>query len=292
MKYWRRLPQFEYVAPGSLKEVCSLLREKGGTARVMAGGTVLLARWKERLGVCPHLISLKKVTNLDAVDFSEKSGVTIGAMATLKKVNQSPLLQQRFTPLAMACGGIASPQIRNMGTVGGNLCCRYPTAETVPPLVALGAKVKLVKSDGERVITVEELYQGALKDEVVAEIQIPPLPSKSGGTYLKYTLREALDYPIVNVAVVVTLEKDNCKDVRIAVGATAPFPFRTRKAEELIKGNSLKEEMVKRAGQSVWEEVTPSSDAFFSGEYKKQLIRVLTERALRLSCERAKAANI
>ena len=290
MKYWRRLPKFEYLAPESIKEVCSILAEKGGDAKLMAGGTILLSRWKERQGVTPYLIGLKKVESLDQIDYQEGVGLKIGAMVTHRMIANFSLIREKFEPLATACAGLGSPQIRNMGTIGGNLCSRFPAAEVIPPLIALGARVKIVKSEEEKVIPVEELHKEPLKAELLTEIQIPFPPSGSGGTYLKYTLREALDYPTVSVAVQINKENGKCKDARIVVGAASPFPFRAEKAEKILKGNPVGEEVIVEAGEIAWEEARPSSDMYFSGDYKRELIKVLTKRAIKEAWEKAKIA--
>jgi len=290
MKYYRRLPKFEYLAPKSIGEACSLLQEKDGNAKVMAGGTILLARWKERIGVSQYLISINKVPNLDYIEFDEGIGLRIGALATHRLISDFPLIREKFEPLATACSFLGSPQMRNMGTIGGNLCCRFPSAETIPPLIALGAKVKVVKTDRERIIPVESLSSEFLKkDEILTEVQIPILSSGSGGAYLKYTIRKALDDPTVSVSVIVVLDDNKkCRDIKIVLGAVGPFPFRSRKAEEIVKGNPFSEDLITSATQAAWEEARPTSDIYFSADYKKKLIRVLTERAIREAWEKAK----
>lgn len=287
VKYWRRLSKFEYLAPQSIQEVCSLLERENGNAKVMAGGTVLLARWKERLGITPYLIGLKKVSNLDYITFDEVVGLKIGALATHRIISNSPLIRKRFEILAVVCGGLGSPQIRNMGTIGGNLCCRFPSAETIPPLIALGAEVKIVKSDGERTIPVEGLSKEPLMTELLTEVRVPLPSSRSGGAYLKYTIREAIDYPTVNVGVVLTLDSQKCKDIKIVIGAAGPFPFRAKKAESIVKANFLNEKVISDASQAAWEEASPLSDMYFSADYKKELIKVLTKRAIKQAWNKA-----
>lgn len=290
MKYWRRLPEFEYLAPNTIEGVCSLLEEKNGNAKIIAGGTVLLARWKESLGVSQYLIGLKKVSNLSYVNFDEEKGLSIGAMATHGVISNSPIVKEKFNLLARACGGLGTPQIRSMGTIGGNLCSRFPTAEVIPPLIALAAKVKIVNNNEARIMPVEVLSKESLKAQLLTEIQVPSLPSESGGAYLKYTIREATDYPTVNVAVLLTLDNKKCKDIKIVIGAVGPFPFRAKKAEGVLQGNPIDEKIIGAVAQAVWEESYPSSDIYFSAEYKKELIKVLTRRAIKQAWEKAQKA--
>ena len=288
MKNWRRLPEFEYLAPNSIEGVCSLLEEKNGNAKIIAGGTILLARWKERLGVSPYLIGLRNASNLGYINFDEQKGLRIGAMATHRVISNSSIVKERFNLLARACGGLGTPQIRNMGTIGGNLCSRFPTAEVIPPLIALEAKVKIVNKNEARILPVEALSKESLNAQLLTEIQVHSLPQGNGGAYLKYTIREAIDYPTVNVAVLLTLDNKKCKDIKIVLGSASPFPFRAKKAEAIVKGNPLNEKVISAAAESAWGEANPSPDIYFSSEYKKELIKVLVKRAIQQAWEKAK----
>lgn len=284
--YYRRLPKFQYLAPVSVDEACSLLQEHKGQVRIVAGGTIVISRMKERAGVRKYLIGLKAIPDLDYVTFDESLGLRIGAMASLQSIGDSPVVKERFQPLAMACAGLGTPQIRNMGTIGGNLCCRFPTAEAVPSLITLGAEAKIATSGGERTVTVENLYKELKEPGLVTEIHVPTLPPSSRGVYQKYTIREGVDYATVSVAVVMISGNGVCQDVRIALGGVATTSVRAREAEEITKQKTVADSVVAEAARVASEGARTVSDIYFSAEYKKELIKILTQRAIKQTWEK------
>ena len=280
------LPKFEYLAALTVVEACSILSQYGKAARVIAGGTDLLVKMKERELAPQYLVGLKGIKDLDYIKYDEAGGLKIGALTSNDSVAGSAVIQKNFGLLSEAAAKIGTPQIRNMGTIGGNLGNAAPSADTAPPLIALGAKVKLVSSKGERTVPLEEFFTGpgenVLKtDELLAEIQVPKPAPGSRGVYLKLFPRGAVDIAAVGVAVLLILSKDGaCNDARIVLGAVAPTPVRAKGAEAVIKGKQGKGEVIQKAAETAAEESRPISDVRCSADYRREMVEVLTRRAL------------
>jgi len=284
------LPKFEYLRPKTIQEACSLLSQYGDKARVMAGGTDLLVKMKDRAVTPQYLIGLSGIPNLDYIE-ADAEGLRIGALATIKSIIDSSVIQERFRLLADAASKMATVQVRNMGTVGGNLCNAAPSADSAPPLICLGAKAKLVGLKGERVIALEEFFTGpgetVLKaGEILTEVQVPNQPAHTGGAYQKIS-RVAVDLAVVGVAALVTLEGKNglCSEARITLGAVAPTPIRAKRAEGVLKGKKIEDGLVEEAGRVASEEARPITDVRGSVYHRTEMVRVLTKRAIRQALE-------
>jgi carbon-monoxide dehydrogenase medium subunit len=280
------LPKFEYLSPQTVAEACSLLYRHGKSAKVIAGGTDLLVKMKERELAPRYLVGLRGINDLDYIEYDKKGGLRIGALTSNGSVAGSAVIQEEFGLLAEAAAKIGTPQIRNMGTIGGNLGNAAPSADTAPPLIALGARVKLVSSKGERTVPLEDFFTGpgetVLKtNELLTEIQVPePVPG-TRGVYLKLLPRGAVDIAAVGVAVLLVLGKGGiCNDVRIVLGAVAPTPVRAKRAEAVIKGKQGKNGVIQEAAQTAAEEARPISDVRSSAAYRQEMVKVLTRRAL------------
>ncbi len=291
-----RLPRFEYFEPKTIDEACSLLLEYKGEAKVIAGGTDLLVRMKDKEIAPQYLIGLKGIPNLSYMEYDEAQGLRIGILTTLGTLETSPLIQGKFGILAQAIEQMASPQIRSLATIGGNLCNAVPSADTAPPLIVMGAKLKLTSPTGERIIPVEKLfigpYETVLGDgELLVEIQVPNPSPYSGGVYIKHTLRRAMDLTIVGVAAMITLDSADgvCKDVKIALGAVATTPIRASKAESILKGERFEDKLIDQAAQAAAGEARPRSSIRGSAEYRRKMVRVLTRRAVSQAWEKAKS---
>ncbi len=286
------LPKFEYLAPQTLQEACSLLLQHKGRAKVMSGGTDVLPQMKERSLTPQYVIGLRSISGLDYVDHDKKSGLRIGGLATLNQVAESPVVLNEFPMLSETILKMASEQVRNIGTIAGNLCNAAPAADTAPTLIAMGATVKLSDANGSsRVVRLDDFFTGPYKTalaegEVLAEIQIPNAPAGSGGAYWKLSLRRAVELATVGVACFVTLDsKAICQDVRIALGAVAPTPLRVKEAEALIRGLGLKEDMLENAARATMEASKPRNPT--TADYKRKMVGVLTKRAIRQAWEAA-----
>ena len=284
----RSLPDFEYFAPKDVSEACRLLQEHDGRAKVMAGGTDLLVHMKHRTVIPRYVIGLKHLPDLGYVQYSEDRGLRIGSLATHQSVAESPLIKERFGALGAACSKVGTPQIRSMGTVGGNLCNGSPSSDSAPPLIALNAAVKLQGLEGERVIPLEAFFVGpgetALRaGEILTEIQVPSPPLRTKLAYVKLPARTAVDMAAVSAAVFVTLDSKNeiCHDIRIVLGAVAPTPLRARRAEKVLKGKKIEDPLIQETARLASEEAQPISDIRSSADYRKEMVKVLTKQAIR-----------
>jgi carbon-monoxide dehydrogenase medium subunit len=284
--FYRRLPKFNYLAPTTLDEALSLLSEYRGRAKVIAGGTDLVPKLKRREIRAPeYVIDLKGIPGLDEIKF-DASGLTLGAMVTIGMVESSAKIRQRFGILAQAAQSMASPQVRNRGTIAGNICNAVPSADSAPPLLTLGARLKIVSGNGERTVNIEDFFTGpgqtALdEDEILREIQILDAPPNGKGVYLKLTPRRAMDLAIVGVAVVVIPQDGICRDIRIALGAVAPTPIRAKKAEAILKGQKLDDKLIEKAAQTAAGQSNPIDDHRASAEYRRDMVEVLAKRAIK-----------
>jgi CO/xanthine dehydrogenase FAD-binding subunit len=284
--FYRRLPRFEYVQPKSIDEALSLLAQHKGKARPIAGGTDLLPKMKRREITSPaHVIDLKGIPDLNHIDYDEEKGLSLGALTTIHAIETSPVIQQKFSILAQAAYTMASPQVRNRATLAGNICNAVPSADSVPPLLVLEAKLKVVSQKGERILPIEDFFTGphetVLTDgELLAEIQIPPVPSNGRGIYLKLSPKSSMDLATVGVAVVLIREDGLCKDIRIALGAVAPTPIRAKRAEEVLRGKRFSDELIERTAQTAAEESRPIDDHRASADYRRGMVQTLVRRAI------------
>jgi CO/xanthine dehydrogenase FAD-binding subunit len=202
--------KFEYLEPKTMEEAISLLSRYEDKARVIAGGTDLLIRLKRGEGLHRHLINIKGIPNQDVIVYDEKQGLRIGVLATIHSIELSPLIRQEFGVLAQAASKLGTLQIRNCATIAGNLCNAAPSAEMAPALIVLGATARIIGASGERTVPIDDFFIGpgqtVLKPtEVLTEVQVPSLLSRSGGVYLKQTIRRSLDLAIVEVGVITTI---------------------------------------------------------------------------------------
>jgi CO/xanthine dehydrogenase FAD-binding subunit len=285
--FHRRLPKFDYLEPNTIDEALSLLSQYKGRAKVMAGGTDLLPKLKEREIKAPEcIVDLKGIPDLDTIEYDEVEGLSLGALVTIHAVETSPFVQERFGVLFQAVESMASAQVRNRGTIAGNLCNAVPSADTAPALLALEARLKLTSQKGERVVNIEDFFTGPSEtvltdEEILKEIRVPNLPPHSRGTYLKLSPRRSMDLAVVGVAAVVIVEDQICNDIRIALGAVAPTPIRARRAESVTRGQKLSDEVIARAARIASEECRPISDHRASAEYRCNMVEVLTRRAIK-----------
>jgi carbon-monoxide dehydrogenase medium subunit len=282
----RRLPKFEYVTPKTLKEAVDFLAKHNKAATPLAGGTDLLLNMKRRASVRQSLVALKSIPDLDAITYKKGQGLRIGALATIHAVETSPEVKRNYAILSQAASTLGSIQIRNLGTVVGNVCSALPSADMVPGLVALGAQVKIINGANEKLVPVEDFITSVGRtilaaDELVGELQVPPLPTNGGGTYIKYAQRGAKALGICNVATWIALDKDICTEAKICLGAVGQTPIRAVEAESVLKGNTFTPETVKAAAKKASEEAQPrSSPLRGSAEYRKTTVGALTQRAL------------
>jgi carbon-monoxide dehydrogenase medium subunit len=280
------LPQFKFLAPATLDEACALLKEHQGKIKVKAGGTDMIVRLSHRAVKPDYLMSLKKIPGLDQITWDPAAGLTIGALALLREVEVSPIILEHAPMLARAAHATATVQIRNMGTVMGNICNASPSADNIPTLVAMNASIVAYSERGEREISLDNFFLGpgrtALEsDELAIAIRVPAPAPRTGVSYQKVSQRSKVDIAAVNIGALVTLDGDgNCRTVRVSMGAVGPTPLRAGKAEAFLVGKPADDENLAEAGRLAAEDASPISDVRASKEYRKLMVEVLSKRAL------------
>jgi len=273
---------FEYSAPNNLQEALQLLAD--GTAKVLAGGMSLIPMMKLRLASPEHLVDLRRVADLKTI--SESSGeIHIGAMATHYDLESSPLLRQRCPLLAEAAGHIGDVQVRNMGTIGGSVSHADPAADYPASLLALGAKVRLVRAGGERTLSLEDFLvdtftTAAEPGEIVREIIVPVEESKTGVNYQKM-LQPASGFAIVGVAARLRKANGKISLARVGVTGLASRPFRAAAVENRLESSAGTDDDVRQAVALIANGVDANADIHASADYRKQMARVYGARALR-----------
>ncbi len=281
--------EFEYLEPKTIEEAAQYLAKHGEKARVIGGGTDLLVKMKMGELHPDILINLSRIPALRYL--IEEKGFRLGALTSFRDLERSRVVKEKCTALFEAARSVSSVQIKTMGTVGGNLCHGSPAADSAPPLIVLGGKLKLIEDGSERTLRVEEFFVGPGETvlspkELLVEIQIPELAGRMGSSFLKMG-RVAADLSKVSVAVAMVREGDVCRDCRIALGAVAKTPLRTKKGEEILKGRKVTEALIERASQEVSEEIQPITDLRSTAWYRKEVAKVMTRDAIKLAWERA-----
>ena len=255
----------------------------------MAGGTALVMMMKQRLAQPGHVIGLRRISGLATISAASNDGaggVRAGALCTQRQMETDPLVGETVPLVADAFSRVATPRIRNMGTIGGGLVHGDPNQDPPPALIALGASVVLSSKKGERVVPVEDLFIDYFETdvqpgEILTSVLIPPAPPGSGAVYLKFLPRTADDYATVAVAALVEAADDNtCRDLRIVLGASGVTPVRAKGAEALLRQKPLTEENILACAAAVKEEVDPLDDFRGSADYKRDMAEVFTRRAI------------
>jgi CO/xanthine dehydrogenase FAD-binding subunit len=293
--YYTTLPPLEYYfQPKTVSDAVSLLVSYGEEAKILAGGTDLLVLMRSRALRPECIIDITRVPGLDYISYHDEDGLRIGALATLRAVELSKVVKDKYLVLYEAVQQMGSTQVKNMGTVVGNLCRASPAADTAPPLLVLEAEVRIAGPIETRTVPLEGFFIGPGQTvleyyEMVTEIIVPGLPAGTGMAFLRAT-RVAADLAKVNVAAAVTVKNGACEDARIALGGVAPTPIRARKAEEVLKGEKLGDGVVQEAAEIAATEIRPIDDLRSSAEYRQELSKVLVRRAIRLSQQRAQGA--
>ena len=280
----RRLPRFDYHTPASLPEAIKLLSTHGKDAKLLAGGTDLILAMKKHTVAPAHLINLKMIPGLSGIT-ADSSGLTIGALTTMAEIERSAIIKETYTPLWDAACVMASPQVRTLATIGGNLVSAVPSADTAPPLMVLSAQAHIAGPAGERTCPVEALFAGPstcslAPDDIVTRITIPVPAGK--GAYLKLMRRAALDLALVGVAAYVSLDaKKVCKEVKIALWAPWPLPRYALAAAEACASRQSAYRGPGRSGRKMaGTECRPITDVRASQDYRCSMVEVLTKRAL------------
>ncbi|MEC5160711.1 aerobic carbon-monoxide dehydrogenase medium subunit [Janthinobacterium sp. CG_23.3] len=284
---------FDYFEPTTLDEAVALLRSNQGSASVLAGGTDLLVQMKEHLRHPAQVINIKKIAAMHGLEYAAPDGLRIGALVTTRAVETSAVARRHYAGLCRASTDFASVQVRNRATVVGNVCRASPSADTLPPLIADAAVLGIHGPDGARTVALEDFFTGAGKtvlgfDEIATHVTVPAPPPHTGKVYIKHGRRIAMELATVGVAVTLTLEGGVCSAVRIVLGAVAATPLRARRAETLLLGQRVDAALVAAAAAQAMAAARPISDVRASADYRRQMVGVLTRRALEQALQQAR----
>ncbi|MFH0914298.1 MAG: xanthine dehydrogenase family protein subunit M [Chloroflexota bacterium] len=279
--------RFHYLEPRTAAEAISLLEQWGDQARVMAGGTDLMMQMRNRI-VCPdQVVDITYIPGLDYIDYDDRRGLRVGALTTIRSLETSSLIRQRYPVISQAASQLGSSAIRNVATVGGNLCNAAPSADMAPALIALSARARILSRAGERTVSLESFFTGPgstvlRTGELLIEILVPPLPPGARAVYRKHTIRGSVEPAIAGVAAMVTAGRGRvCQDIRIVLGAVAGTPLRAQNAEDALRGKPLEETLISQGAQLAAQEARPISDVRASAGYRREMVRVLTGRAIK-----------
>jgi len=323
------LPQFGYLEPASIGEAACILAELGDRAMVVAGGTDLLPSMRQGLFAPKYVVSLQAVAGLGRIHWDDEAGLSIGPLATLRAVAADPAVQARFPFIARAAHAVGSPQLREMGTVGGNICldtrCNFYnqseswrersdacvktggafckaspngrarkcfavfSADLATALVAADARITLRSARGERTVDLVDFYTGdgakphaREPDELLAGVAIPPRMQGAFGTYLKYRVRESIDYPIAGVAL--TLRASGApritEEVRLVVSGVVSRPLLVKGVAEMLRGKPLDDSLIEAAAALARKAATPLANTAGDRSHRRQMVHEFTKRAL------------
>ncbi len=274
----------DFITPASLGDALSIKNDRGAAARVIAGGTDLILRMRDKI-LSPSLLIDLRLVALDSITLSD-GGICLGAFVSLSQVLESADINKFFPALPAACREFAGPPIRNRATLGGNIVNASPAADLVPPLIAYDANIVLSSSGGERVLPLEEFFIGPGQsvigpNEILTEIRLPPMPAQSAATFIKLGQRRSMAISQVNLTTRLSVDDSGAvSEARIVLGSVAPMPLRAVTAEETLLGKEVSDELLREAAIKAREEVTPISDVRASESYRLQMTEVLVRRAL------------
>ncbi len=285
--FYRRMPKFDYVRPETVEEALAALN-LGEPVRnqIFSGGTDLIPKLKSRAIKAPtRVIDLKGISGLAYVDFKGGDGLRVGANATIREVAQSRPVLANYTALAVAAGLIASNQIQHRGTIVGNICNAVPSADSAPPLLAHNASVVCIGIAGERTVPIADFFlapsaTALIPGEIVKEIHLPPPAPGERSIYIKLASRGRMDLAMVGVAVVAVVRNSHFEQVRIGLGSAAPVPIRALQAEVALIGKRVTRELIAQAASIAAANTTTRSSHRASAKYRREMIEVLTRRAL------------
>jgi len=286
--------RFTYRVPRALDEAISMYMAHGERAKYIAGGTDVLIKIKEKKVFPDYLISLKHILSPDRPLFNAETGeLYIGAFVTHRRIETSRRVQVRYPILHDAVKNIGSVQIRNVATIGGNLVNAVPSADGAVPLIALDARVHIHGPKGERSVDLQRFFLGPGQcdleaGEILTEILVPPLLPRTGGAYVKFGRREAMELPLLGVGVVIALEEDlvTCARARIALGVAAPTPMRAIEAEKFLQSKPANSETLEEAGKIAARESRVRDSIRGVAWYRREMVGVLVKRMGEKALER------
>jgi carbon-monoxide dehydrogenase medium subunit len=283
----KRLKPFSYFEPPNIKEAIRILAEQGGQARPLAGGTDLLVRMKRGEITPITLVNLKRISGLAQIKRESEKTISIGALTSISAIENSPLIRSSYPVLAEAAGVLGSRSIRNLGTLGGNIGRASPASDMAPALIVLQARAVMEGLHGKREVEIEKFFLGPgstilSPGDLITSFFLTERAPHSAAVYLKLGRREGFDRALAGVAVLITrlAKKNEAREARVALAAVAPVPLRAKKTEQVLLSGPLDEDRIKEAARVAAEESSPITDMRASGSYRREMVRVLTFRAV------------
>ncbi|MCX6064457.1 MAG: FAD binding domain-containing protein [Chloroflexi bacterium] len=277
----------EYITATSTEQAVRMLAEKGTKARIVAGATDLILELERgvRTGT-ETLIDITRIPGIDRITMDEDGVIHLGPLVTHNHVAASKLLREKAYPLARASWEVGAPQIRNRGTVAGNLITGSPANDTITPLMALDAWLTLQSSRGERKVKLQDFYTGVRKtvlaaDEMLVDIAFKGLDATQHGTFVKVALRRAQAISVINLAIILTLDSATVKQAVITLGAVAPKIIHATEAESYLSGKTLTDEVIAKAAELTRDASRPIDDIRSSADYRREMVKVFTARGLK-----------
>lgn len=287
-----------YEAPTTVDQAVKLLASHGEKARTLCGGTDLIIQLRAGVRRPEFVVDLKKIDDLCRISFSMQHGLKLGAAVPAIEVYEHADMRRYYPGLTEAAHLIGSLQIQSRASVGGNLCNGSPAADTIPALIAVGAKCRVAGPKGERVIAAEDFCTGPSRtvlqpDEILVEFQIPTPARHASDAYLRFIPRNEMDIAVVGVGVALTLDlaDDRCIEARIALGAVGPTPIFAKEAGAALIGKKLDAASIEKAAQAAIAASSPIDDMRGTAEFRRHIVGVLTRRTIAIAAERARSAQ-
>lgn len=287
---------FEYFRPQTIQEALTLYKNGGVGARLLAGGTELVNEMRSGKAQPEQVIDLKFIPEMDFMKL-DSSGLKIGALYRVRDAETSLALRQSpYRALSHAAGVLGSPQVRNKATIAGNLCRCSPSADLIPPLMALNARAHIKVDGAERIMAVEDMplapgKTALMPGDILTELAIPKMQAYTGCSYYKVSPRKSLDLAVVGVAAFLRTNPmaSKCVEARIVLGAVAPTAMRAKKAESILVGSTLNASLIEEAAAAAAEESMPIDDVRSSAWYRKKMVVVATRRAINQALEQIRS---
>ena len=286
------LPEFDLLIPESLEEALNILADQGDTCKIVAGGTDVFVDMHGKYTSAPVLLDIKNIPELRVFDFEPGKGAVIGALIRHHELDRSDVIRKYYPALYEGASQVGSVQIRQRGTIGGNICNAVPSGDTLGPLLVLNAEAVIAGRDGERTLPLTEFFLGPKKTalrsgELLKEIHLPD-PGKSRSGYIKFTRRGAMDLALLGASAALEIEDGLMKNVRISLTTCAPVPMRAKEAEAVLEGKEPTEEIILAAGLAASAEAKPRSSWRCTEEYRREVLKDIVPQAIRTAYDRTK----
>jgi carbon-monoxide dehydrogenase medium subunit len=293
------MARFEYLKARTLGQAVALAERHGDKARIVAGSTDFLIRWRQGVWNPQCVVDISSIPSLKRVSFSPRNGLRLGGLVTIRTVETYPVIRERYSALSAAASAFAGVQVRNLATVAGNVCNASPAGDMIPALLAFDAQCRIVGPLGERWVPLDQFFTGPGstilgQGEILAELRSPTPTRGTGSLYIKHSPRGAMDISTVGVASVISLKNGNrtCRDAKIALGAVGPTPLRAYAAEEVLRGQTITPELLREAAQLAQSCASPIDDVRGTATHRRAMVGVLAQRTLEQAASMARTGAI